>query len=356
MSAMNINNQISTDNSICLSVIVPIYGVEEYLEECIESIINQTYKNIEIILVDDGAKGREPQICDHYSELDSRIKVIHKQNAGLVAARKSGLELASSPYVTFVDGDDYIEPDLYQKIMKWIMSENPDAVLYNFTSVNDGVRTTSSQFLESGIYENERLAYFFQNMNCKDSEYYNYGVFPSVWSKIFKTELLRETSRDIPEKIRMGEDAAFTFPYLLKCRKIVVDNSITDYCYRIVPNSMSRTKDVGLFTGSAALYQYLKPIYASTDDKKIKNQLEAYHILLAEIALTHWRPTKLIDIPATCIKMKKYEKQSRLFDNLDLKSFPTVRRHIQRELNLISKSLWIPLVLIWCKRFIIRTL
>ena len=97
---------ISSSGFPYLSVIVPIYNVEDYLEECIESIITQSYTNIEIILIDDGAKGREPEICDKFAEKDSRIKVIHKENEGIIETRKIGLTNATANYVTFVDGDD----------------------------------------------------------------------------------------------------------------------------------------------------------------------------------------------------------------------------------------------------------
>lgn len=97
-----------------ISIIVPVYNVEKYLERCIESIVNQTYKDIEIILVDDGSPDNCPVICDRYAEKDNRIKVIHKQNGGLINARKSGLEIAQGDYIGFVDSDDWIEPEMYE--------------------------------------------------------------------------------------------------------------------------------------------------------------------------------------------------------------------------------------------------
>ena len=96
-----------------ISVIVPVYNVESYLEKCIDSIIHQTYKNLEIILVDDGSTDNSGKICDVYKEKDSRIKVIHKQNRGLSSARNCGLEIAKGEYIGFVDGDDYIAEDMY---------------------------------------------------------------------------------------------------------------------------------------------------------------------------------------------------------------------------------------------------
>lgn len=115
-----------------ISVIVPIYRVEKYLEPCIESIINQTYKNLEIILVDDGSDDNCGEICDKYAKIDARIKVIHKKNAGLNNARKSGIKIASGKYIGYVDGDDWIEPDMYETLLR-------NAVKYNVDVVETGV-------------------------------------------------------------------------------------------------------------------------------------------------------------------------------------------------------------------------
>ena len=98
-----------------VTVIVPVYNVEQYLERCVESIRNQSYKNLEIILVDDASPDESPKICDEYAEKDGRIKVIHKQNGGLGFARNSALEIASGDYVTFIDSDDYISEDHIEK-------------------------------------------------------------------------------------------------------------------------------------------------------------------------------------------------------------------------------------------------
>ena len=101
-----------------ISVIVPVYKVEQYLDECVQSIINQTYKNLEIILVDDGSPDRCPEMCDEYARQDSRIKVIHKPNGGLSSARNAGIDIARGEYIGFVDSDDYIAHDMYEKLYK----------------------------------------------------------------------------------------------------------------------------------------------------------------------------------------------------------------------------------------------
>ena len=111
-----------------ISVIVPIYNVEKYLQKCVDSIINQTYKNLEIILVDDGSPDNCPKMCDDYAEKDSRIKVVHKENGGLSDARNVGMEVATGEYVSFIDSDDYISLDFYETLLETIVDNDSDVV------------------------------------------------------------------------------------------------------------------------------------------------------------------------------------------------------------------------------------
>ena len=111
-----------------ISVIVPIYGVEKYLAQCIESIINQTYTKLEVILVDDGSPDSCGAICDEYAQMDSRIIVVHKKNGGAASARNAGLRIASGEYIHFLDGDDYLEPDAYEKMLEALIDHDADIV------------------------------------------------------------------------------------------------------------------------------------------------------------------------------------------------------------------------------------
>lgn len=103
-----------------ISVIVPIYKVEQYLNRCVQSIVDQTYKNLEIILVDDGSPDNSPAMCDAWAEKDDRVQVVHKKNGGVSSARNAGLDAANGAYIGFVDGDDYIEPDMYAQLLQAI--------------------------------------------------------------------------------------------------------------------------------------------------------------------------------------------------------------------------------------------
>ena len=114
-----------------ISVVVPVYNVEQYLEKCVNSIINQTYKNLEIILVDDGATDKSGKLCDELAKLDNRIMAYHKKNGGLSDARNYGVERATGDYIGFVDGDDYIDAEMYEKLYEAIKKENVDVAECN---------------------------------------------------------------------------------------------------------------------------------------------------------------------------------------------------------------------------------
>lgn len=117
-----------------LSVIVPVYNVEQYLKQCIDSILNQTFKNFELILVDDGALDSCPQICDNYSKHDDRVKVIHKKNGGLSSARNAGIKVAKGKFLTFIDSDDWISKNYFEEMMKEQDKYNADIISHSCPS------------------------------------------------------------------------------------------------------------------------------------------------------------------------------------------------------------------------------
>ena len=164
-----------------ISIIVPIYNMEKYLVKCIDSIINQTYKNLEIILVDDGSTDKSSIICDEYKKIDSRIKVIHKSNGGLSSARNAGLDIAMGSLIGFVDSDDYIEETMYEKMKNNMDYYKSDISVCNFYYVKNGKKEISMKNLSSNIAEGKTK---FDNLY---NEYVSYGVY--AWNKLYKKEL-----------------------------------------------------------------------------------------------------------------------------------------------------------------------
>ena len=131
------NKFIKENQEDKISVIIPLYKVEKYIRGCIDSVISQTYRNLEIILVDDGSPDACGKICDEYAEKDSRIKVVHRKNGGLSAARNTGINFATGKYIAFVDGDDHIHPDMYSQLHFSILQSGADIAICNFLYVDE---------------------------------------------------------------------------------------------------------------------------------------------------------------------------------------------------------------------------
>lgn len=166
-----------------ISVVVPIYNVENYLERCIKSIVNQTYKNLEIILVDDGSPDRCPDICDEWGKQDSRIKVIHKKNGGLSDARNAGLKLAKGELISFIDSDDWINLRFFEVLYKVMIQENSDIVQCNY-------RALEKQIDEEGFDSDLLNISSFTNEEALSMLIDNDRLRQVVWNKLYKKEVI----------------------------------------------------------------------------------------------------------------------------------------------------------------------
>lgn len=197
-----------------VSIIIPIYRAEKYIEKCIDSVLAQTYKDLEIILVDDGSPDGCGAICDAYSRRDSRIKVIHKKNEGVSMARNAGLSKVTGSYVQFVDSDDSLKPNMTEVLVENIERQQADLVVCGFYEENRNYSKVSKPGDEPGIYEQTQ---FLENIT-KNPYSFHYGV---LWNKLFRADLLKEKicfSSDMD----FGEDFIFNLHYLQYAKKIVV--------------------------------------------------------------------------------------------------------------------------------------
>ena len=219
-----------------VSVIVPIYRIEQYVGICIENIINQTYKNLEIILVDDGSPDRCPEICDLYARKESRIKVIHKKNGGLVSARKAGILAATGEYVGYVDGDDWIGQGFYESLVSTIAASGADMVCAGQSRDLFGKSVSFSDNLNTGLYEGEKLKEL-QTVMMSYGDFHSLGVSTYVWNKLFRRDILTQHQLNVDERISIGEDAAVTYPVLMDCKRVFITDNCA-YHYRQREDSM----------------------------------------------------------------------------------------------------------------------
>lgn len=220
-------------DEMLISVIVPIYNAEKYLKICIDSIINQSYYNIQIILVDDGSEDNCPAICDEYAQLDTRIIVIHKKNQGLVLARKSGLQIATGEYITFVDADDYIDIDTYEKIVNNINYDMPDIIAYDLIEeYSDRTVKKENQF-SAGLYKEEQLKEKIYPKMLSTGVFFEYGILPNLVCKFIRNDFAKKAGIEVNGEMRFGEDADATFQYMAKAQSVqIIHYAPYHYCKR----------------------------------------------------------------------------------------------------------------------------
>lgn len=296
-----------------VSIIVPVYNVEAYLEKCLDSMLDQTYSNIEIVLINDGSTDNGPKICDEYAKKDSRVKVIHKANSGVSDTRNIGLEAAKGSYVTFVDSDDWIEKDYVENLYRAIIENKADYATcgYNRVYGNKSEKINSSG--ETITYSARE--YLIKLLNVQSS----YGF---CHMKLIKKDIIKDTK--FYKGLVVGEDALFNIELCKNITKAVVLEQPL-YNYRFNANSVVRKYDENYMNkyqeSMEIMNNYIMKEYK--EDKEIRQNLYnyvAYHILLVAVnycfnpnnknKIKSLKNIYNIEIFKTAIKFSNYEMMS----------------------------------------------
>ena len=237
------------------SVIVPIFNIETYLKKCIESILDQSFSNFELILIDDGSTDGSSIICDKYALKDSRVKVIHKENNGLVSARKKGIENALGEYAICVDGDDWIDKSYLEKMYNIIQKYNPDIICCGYFRALPNKLLSCPLSYASGLYsrkkiENEIFPILIENKN---------GIYfsPSIWAKTYRISLYRTQQLNVDNSITIGEDHACTKPCIFYAKSMYLMKECL-YYYRINPESMTNNHKAFPWDGPMKIGKHLE--------------------------------------------------------------------------------------------------
>ncbi len=243
-----------------ISVIIPVYNVEKYLRECVDSVLSQTYKSYEIILVDDGSTDGSGEICDEYAEKHSNVSVIHKANSGPSATRNVGIKLAKGEYIYFLDSDDYIVPAAFEKLVHIAENENADIVFFDGISFVDGKLDANIMqgYLRNKTYKTDTGYNILRELN-KNKEFHC-----SIPLLFIRTEFLKNTGILINEKIYCSEDMLFT--YQLHC----VAERVTQ-CPEVLYNRRYRQNSIVTSKKSSRHFLSCKAVYGEIRDfsKKI---------------------------------------------------------------------------------------
>lgn len=265
-----------------LSVIVPIYNTAKYLPQCIESIINQTYEELEILLVDDGSKDDSFLICEEYRKKDARIKVLRKENGGLISAKKAGLKEAKGEYVGFVDSDDWIDSNFYEQLMEGAVLTKADVVLGDNIVEFDTYKVSIKQGFEHGFYGKSDLIESVYPSLAYKGKLYSLGISPSMCTKIFRRELVAEYQNQVPEIIKGGEDASCTYPCILNAEGMAYVRDCEGYHYRVHNSSMTHRKRKLVLEERMCLLSHIYSSFAKCNYEGIEKQIGLYSLATLE--------------------------------------------------------------------------
>jgi len=263
-----------------ISVIIPVYNVEKYLDRCVDSVVNQTYKNLEIILVDDGSPDKCPQMCDDWAKKDKRIKVIHKENGGLSDARNCALDVMKGQYVCFVDSDDYVKLNYVEFLYNLLKKYNTKiSVADNLMIYGTGRQVNISNY-EEYVATPEG---FFEKMLWGDRDLDN-----GAWTKLYLSSLFEGIRYPVG---KLYEDTATTFKLIDKCDRIAV-KSEPIYYYMIRKDSITQcsfnNRKLEIIEATKILTNYIRNKYPKLEDACVRKITWAYLSTLSQIAMSNY--------------------------------------------------------------------
>ncbi|MDU6574119.1 MAG: glycosyltransferase [Gemella haemolysans] len=307
-----------------ISIIVPVYNVEQYLEKCINSIINQTYKNLEIILVDDGATDNSGKMCDELAKTDNRIKVYHKENGGLSDARNYGVERAIGEYIGFVDSDDYIDEEMYEKLYGAIKKEDVDVAECNFKFI---YTNRVSNYTEDNYY-------LVMNRDEYIKEYIIMNkLFGSACTKLIRSDLAKKIK--FP-KGKLYEDSFYSLELMKKAKNFVIfDSPYYNYVMRenSITNSKFNEKNLDLIEIADDIYDYVISTYPYLKKEADRRKMYSYFNTLDAIIVS---PDYSNKVYYNNIKSYFYKNFLQLFINNKI----SINRKIRLLIMLINKKMY----------------
>lgn len=258
-----------------ISIVVPVFNAKKYISRCVESILHQTYGNIQIILINDGSTDGSGEICDTFAEKDSRITVVHQENTGTVIARQRGVEVAKGKYVGFVDADDWIESEMFEFLLSKMQETQSDLVQIQMVG-------QETDHLDSEIIElrEDNRAEIVQHRLFRDGT-----LMPNLFSKLFITKKLRSAFSKVPVEQQFGEDLLCLLHYLNDCDRICM-SSRELYHYQMLDGSVSRKSWTQMCVQTSNLYEAIRKTLESYGQWGIcRNGAGAYYRMLLTIYL-----------------------------------------------------------------------
>lgn len=255
-----------------LSIVVPVYNAEWYLNQCINSILGQSFTDFELILVDDGSSDRSGSICDAFAQTDERVTVIHTENRGVVSARRTGVNCAKGEYTAFVDSDDWIDSDFYSVIFAEAAETNADVLICSRVYCGENCIETTT--LQCGYYDQYTLKTDVLPKMMYDIRLERYHIKPNLWDKVFRTDLLKAVYQDAEPAITLGEDAICTYPCIAMAKDLQILDNTACYHYREGHVSMVNNCDARLLERVCTLAIHINHRFSEWSE--LNNQVQHF--------------------------------------------------------------------------------
>ena len=258
-----------------VSIIVPVYNAENYLKECIESIVNQTYYNLEIILINDGSIDGSLQLCSKYAQIYSNIIIIDSDNGGVSNARNKGIKAAKGQYIVFVDADDRLELNAVEKLLSCVEKEKVDLVICGYNKCNKN-NIISSIFVDEQKLSGKGAA-------CKFWDLFHAGMINAPWNKIYHSKIIKDNNILFPTNINIGEDGYFNVKYLCFCNNVfIIKDSL--YNYQDNPHQSSKKVFNNYFEMMMLNFDNIERLFKKWDlhkhtHLKKQHQVEVFNVL-----------------------------------------------------------------------------
>ena len=300
-----------------ISVIVPVYNGQDYLDKCLKSIMFQTYQHFEVILVDDGSTDKSGKICDKYARENKNIKVVHKKNAGPAAARNDGIKISRGELVFFIDADDYLEKNAFEVLVAGYGKTGADLVVGDFQKIrNDKPESRNDILLETDKLLEERDIVEYARWYLRKPNKYLLLAFS--WARIFKSSIIRKYQLRFDERLHTFEDVAFNFDYLKYTRKVFFVKKVI-YSHLVYDNLLSATTAIGSNPERLLGYKQALKSAASFLKKKIEDREINKEVGQALVTLT------IIQLVRNCAQINNNEAEvqrfvRRIVDDFELRN------------------------------------
>lgn len=312
-----------------ISVVVPVYKAEQYISRCVDSVLAQSFRNIELILIDDGSPDRCPEICDKYAQQDNRVRVIHQKNNGVAAARNTGLEKAQGEYITFVDSDDFVEVDMYQSMMKIAEQYNCDVIMCDCIKEFGDHTEVYTHDIRSGYYNRNQLKNeYFSNLLIMPNIEYPPTI--SNWLCMFRKKLKDTVNLRYEEGIRYSEDLLFGTQMMYQAQSFYYMKGQTYYHYNCMnEQSATHTFTPDKWKDYKRIYQCLQELFGNCKEYDFVGQIDKVLLLFVYNAVGDI--LKVEEVPVKnrkqmILEILKDREVCSMFNRLSINSLPISRK------------------------------